>query len=66
MTKTETAVARIQLIDLANLEIAFCRGQIARANNRPRAGVLVPKFEDAAELSSWERGWDAANAKLEG
>lgn len=64
MTKLNAAIARITLIDAANLEIAHCRGQIARANNRPRSGVLVPKFTDEAELGAWERGWDAAEAQL--
>lgn len=65
VTKIETLIARVQIVDAADVEIAFCRGQQARAHNRPKTGILVPKLEPA-QLAAWAKGWDAADAKLQG
>ena len=65
MTKIEKLMLSANIADKAQQEIAFCRGQLARAYNRPRTGVLVPKFATAEENDAFDRGWMAADARFE-
>lgn len=66
MTKTESAIARIQIVEAAQIEIARQKGKIARAYNRPNTGVLVPKTESQAEHDAWMEGHEEANKELSG
>jgi hypothetical protein len=52
------------IADEANQKIAWARGQLARAYNRPRTGVLVPKFETDQERDAFSRGWSDADDRL--
>lgn len=64
MTKIEKLMLSANIADKANQEIAFCRGQLARAYNRPRTGVLVPKFETAEEVAAFDNGWVSADQRF--
>jgi len=61
MTKIEKLMLSANIADKAQQEIAFCRGQLARAYNRPRTGVLVPKFATAQEHEAFDAGWVEAD-----
>lgn len=64
MTKMAKLMAVAAIVDKANEEIAFARGQLSRAYNRPKTGCLVPKFETDEQLAAFTRGWDAADGEL--
>lgn len=70
MTNAKTALAiaaaRIALLDEATLQEARAKGASARAHNRPRDGVLVPKAIAATPhlLAGFQAGWDYADAKI--
>ncbi len=64
MTKIETLIARTRLVEAAEIAIARQRGIMARAHNRPRTGVLVPKFDSTEQTEAFYSGWDEADARL--
>jgi hypothetical protein len=61
MTKLDRVIAAAKLIDAAHVAIARQRGVLARANNRPRSGILVPHFNTSAEHEAFAMGWDEAD-----
>lgn len=63
MSKIERMVAAARMVEAAEHQIAFERGRQARAHNRPKTGVLVPKLDEAC-LDQWIAGWEAADEAL--
>ena len=61
VTKIEKLMTAAKLADAANEAIARNRGILARAYNRPRTGVLVPKFTTAQEAGQFDAGWVEAD-----
>lgn len=57
-------IAAAALVDAAQTEIARQRGVLARAHNRPKTGVLVPRFDTDAEHDAFVEGWEEADARL--
>jgi hypothetical protein len=66
MTKIEKLTTAAKIADRAQQEVAFCRGQLARAYNRPRTGVLVPKFATGEEAARFDAGWVDADTQFAG
>lgn len=60
MTNLKTAATRLAAIEEAELQIARATGVKARAYNRPREGVLVPKLiaNTPDLLAAFQAGWD--------
>lgn len=64
MTKMQAAIAKMTIVENANIAIAEQKGRIARAFGRPNSGVLVPKLESEAEHAAWQDGWKDADEEL--
>lgn len=63
MADLATTIARLELAAASEAQIAFHRGAIARAHNRPNEGCLVPKLSPE-HLARWQEGWKTADGKL--
>lgn len=66
MTNLKTAAERMRLIEEAAKKEAMAKGIAARAYNRPREGVLVPKAIASTPtlLAEFQRGWDFAHHEI--
>lgn len=66
MTNLKTAAVRLEALEAAALLEACAKGMSARAYNRPRDGVLVPKAiaNTPNLLAEFQRGWDHVEAKV--
>lgn len=66
MSNLKTAAVRLAALEQAQAIEARAKGIAARAYNRPRDGVLVPKtIANTPELlAAFQKGWDETDAQI--